>query len=237
VRSYTRHKLKQDAFAAQTADTINWAVDNRTPLIVVGVIVAVLLAGAIGGWAYINYRDQQAKGDLALAIQKYNAPLRQPGTPASADVMSFASPQERAKAANTDFNRLADKYNFTQSGRIARYFAGVSAHELGDNATAETQLKDVADSHYKEIASLAKIALASLYHQTNRDPQAIALYKDLEDHPTDSAGKTSVQFLLASLYEDSGQQQEARRIYEQMAKENPGTQIAMMASQRIQALK
>lgn len=237
MRSYTRHKLKQDAFAAQTADTINWAVDNRSPLIVVGVIVAVLLAGAIGGWAYINYRDQQAKGDLALAIQKYNAPIRQPGMPASPDIISFASPEERAKAANADFNRIADKYNFTQSGRIARYFAGVSAHELGDNATAEKQLKDVADSYYKEIASLAKIALASLYHQTGRDPQAIAVYKDLEAHPTTSAGKTSVQFLLASLYEDSGQQQEARRIYEQMAKENPGTQIAMMASQRIQALK
>ncbi len=237
MRSYTRHQLKQDAFAAQTADTINWAVENRTPLIAAGIILAIVVAGVIGGWAYINYRDQQAKGDLALAIEKYNAPIRQPGMPASPDVISFASPQERAKAANADFNRIADKYNFTQSGHIARYFAGISAHDLGDNATAEKQLKEVADSHYKEIASLAKIALASLYHTTGRDPQAIAVYKDLEEHPTTSAGKASVQFLLASLYEDSGQQQEARKIYEQMAKENPGTQIAMMASQRMQALK
>lgn len=237
MRSYTRHQLKQDAFTTQTAETITWAVARRSQLIVIGLVLAVLLAGVIGGWAYINYRDQQANGELALAIEKYNAMIRPAGMPGSPDIISFASAEERAKASNADFNHIADKYPYTQSGRIARYFAGISARELGDNATAEKQLKDVAGSYSKEIASLAKVALASLYHQTGRDPQAIALYKELEEHPTVSAGKTSVQFLLASLYEESGQPQEAKHIYEQMAKENPGTQIAMMATQRIQALK
>ena len=73
----------------------------------------------------------------------------------------------------------------------------------------------------KEIASLAKLALASIYHDTNRDPQAIEIYKQLADHPTTSVSKSTAQFLLASLYEENHQADEARKLYQQMAKESP----------------
>ena len=159
------------------------------------------------------------------------------GTPATPDVLSFASAQERAKAANAEFTRIADKYSFTQSGRVARYFAGITCHEMGDNAGAEKDLKEVADSRYKEIASLAKLALAGIYHDTNRDPQAIALYKDLADHPTASVGKSTAQFMLASLYEESHQPDQARALYQQMPKESPASPVAQLASQKLQALK
>ena len=88
---------------------------------------------------------------------------------------------------------------------MARYFAGVTFHDLGDNASAENDLKQVSDSRYKEIASLAKVALASVYHDTNRNSQAVELYKQLIDHPTVSVGKNTAQFLLASQYESMAQ--------------------------------
>ena len=90
-------------------------------------MVAVIVAVVLGGWAYINYRDQQARANWRGAIQKYNAPIRPAGTPATPDMLSFGSSQERAKAANAEFTRIADKYSFTQSGRVARYFAGITA--------------------------------------------------------------------------------------------------------------
>src|ERR1017187_10066691 len=170
VRSYSRHQLKQDSFRTSTTETISWAVEHQSKLTAAVVAVVVLLAVVIGGWAYVNYRDQQGRSELAGAIQKYDAPIRPAGTPATPDMLSFGSIQERAKAANTDFIRIAGKYSFTQSGRVARYFAGVTLHDMGDNAGAEKDLKEVADSRYKEIASLAKLALASIYHDTNRDP-------------------------------------------------------------------
>src|SRR5208337_918173 len=167
--------------------------------------IAVIVAVVGGGWAYVTYRDQQAQSQLGAAIEKYNAPVRPPDTPATPDMLSFASSEERAKVSNAEFTRIADKYSFTQSGRVARYLAGITFHDMGDNAAAEKDLKDVAGSRYKEVASLAKLALAGIYHDTNRDPQAIALYKDLADHPTASVGKSTAQFLLASLYEESHQ--------------------------------
>jgi len=236
VRSYTRHQLKQDSFRTSTTETISWAVEHQSKLVAAGIVVAVIAALAIGGWAYINYRDQQAQSELALAIQKYDAPIRPAGTPETPELLSFGSAQERSKVTNAEFTHIADKYKFTQSARVARYFAGVTAHDLGDNATAEKDLKDVAASSHKEIASLAKMALASLYRDTNRSSPAIELYKDLADHPTASVGKDTAQFLLASLYEQTGQQDQARVLYQQMQKSNPASPVAQLAGQKLQAL-
>jgi tetratricopeptide (TPR) repeat protein len=237
VRSYTRHQLKQDSFRTSTTETISWAVENRSTVTTAIVAVVVILALFIGGWAFINYRDQQARSELAGAMQKYDAPIRPAGTPAPPDMLSYGSIQERAKAANAEFTHIADKYTFTQSSRVARYFAGVTLHDMGDNAGAEKSLNDVADSRYTEIASLAKLALASIYHDTNRDPQAIEIYKQLADHPTASVGKGTAQFLLASLYEEDHRLDDARKLYQQMAKENPSSPVAQMATQRLQTLK
>jgi predicted negative regulator of RcsB-dependent stress response len=237
VRSYTRHQLKQDSFRTSTTETISWAVEHRSKVTAAVVAVVVVLAVLIGGWAFINYRDQQASSELAGAMQKYDAPIRPAGTPASPEMLSFGSIQERAQAASADFTHIANKYSFTQSGRVARYFAGVTLHEIGDNTGAEKDLQDVAGSRYQEIASLAKLALASIYHDTNRDPQAIEIYKQLADHPTLSVGKSTAQFLLASLYEEANQPDQARKLYQQMQKENPSSPAAQMAGQRLQALK
>ncbi|MFZ0314836.1 MAG: tetratricopeptide repeat protein [Candidatus Korobacteraceae bacterium] len=236
MRSYTRHQLKQDSFTTSTAETITWAVAHRSKLIAVGIVLAVILAALGGGWAYVNYRDQQASAELSLAIQKYNEPIRPAGTPATPDIPSYASIQERDKTTNAEFERIADKYAFTQSAQVARYFAGVTARDLGDNAAAEKDLQQVTASRYPEIVSLAKLALASVYHDTNRNSQAIDIYKQLIDHPTVSVGKTTAQMALASLYESMDQPNEARHIYEQMQKDSPGTAVAQLAMQRLQAL-
>jgi Tetratricopeptide repeat-like domain len=237
VRSYTRHQLKQDSFRTSTTETISWAVEHQSKLIAAGIAIAVVVAAVLGGWWYMDYRNQQAQLELAQAIEKFNAPVRPAGTPATPDMLSFASAQERAKVTNAEFTRIANKYSFTESGRVARYFAGLTLHDMGDNAGGEKDLKDVSGSRSTEIASLAKVALAGIYHDTNRDPEAIAIYKDLADHPTASVGKSTAQFLLASLYEESHQPDQARALYQQMQKESPAGPVAQLASQKLQALK
>ena len=236
MRSYTRHQLKQDSFATSTADTISWAVENRSAVTVAAIAVAVILAIVIGGWAYIGYRDAQAKADLAGALQKYGAPIRPAGTPATADVLSYGSTQERDQAANAEFVRIANKYPFTQTSQVARYFAGITFRGLNNNAEAEKDLQEASGSHYKEIASLAKMALAGIYHDTNRNMQAIDLYKQLIDHPTISVGKTTAQMALASLYEAMARPDDARHLYEQMSKESPASVVAQIANQKLQQL-
>ena len=142
MRSYTRHQLKQDSFATSTADTISWAVENRSAVTVAAIAVAVILAIVIGGWAYIGYRDAQAKADLAGALQKYGAPIRPAGTPATADVLSYGSTQERDQAANAEFVRIANRLlGHRRTSQVARYFAGITFRGLNNNAEAEKDLQ------------------------------------------------------------------------------------------------
>ncbi len=203
----------------------------------VAVLVAIVAALAIGAYAYVNYRNQQASQELSSAVLKYNAPIRPAGEPASPVELSYASGEERAKAANADFTRIADKYSFTRNGRIARYFAGVTLHDMGDNAGAEKQLQEVAGSWDKETASLAKLALASIYQDTGKTQQAIDLYKALIEKPTITVGKTTSEFELANLYESNHQPLEAMKIYEQMQKDYPTSPIGQMAAQKLQTLR
>jgi predicted negative regulator of RcsB-dependent stress response len=237
VRSYTRHQLKENAFAETTADTISWAVGHRSKLTAAAIALAVVAAVVVGGWAYVNYRNQQASQALADALMKYQAPIRPAGEPASPEVLSYASGAERAKAANAEFTAVAGKYSFTRNGRIARYFAGVTLHDMGDNAGAEKQLQEVAGSSFdKETGSLAKLALASIYQDTGKTQQAIDLFKALMEKPTTSVGKTTAQFELANLYENNHQPLDARKIYEQMQKDYPTSPVGQLAAQKLQTL-
>ena len=46
MRSYTRHQLKENAFAETTAETISWAVEHRSKLIAAAIVVAIVAAAA-----------------------------------------------------------------------------------------------------------------------------------------------------------------------------------------------
>jgi predicted negative regulator of RcsB-dependent stress response len=237
VRGTTRHQLKQNSFAETTVETISWAKENQSKLTTVLIAVLIVIGLIVGGWAFVNYRNQQASQELSSAIQKYNAPIRSEGQPASPTEISYGSAAERAKAANAEFTRIADKYSITSNGRIARYFEGITLHDMGNDAAAEKQLDDVSRSWDKQVGSLAKLALASIYQDTGKTQQAVDLYKQLIDKPTTTVGKTTAQFELANLYEGNHQPLEARKIYEQMQKDYPTSPIGQLASQKLQTLR
>ena len=77
----------------------------------------------------------------------------------------------RAKAANEQFVAVAQQYGWLPQGAKAHYFAGITYEELGQNGQAETELKAAADAWDHNLANLAKLALAGLYHQTGATPR------------------------------------------------------------------
>ena len=115
--------------------------------------------------------------------------------------------------------------------------SGLTSSQLGDNAAAERDLKSVASTHNEDLAALAKLALAAVYRDTNRTKDAIDLYNQLIAKPTRSVGKTTAQMELAETYASTQQPAEAKRVYEQIQKENPATEVAQFATQKLQELK
>ena len=173
---------------------------------------------------------------LGHALQVYQAPVTSAGQPPMPGTSSFASAQERAKAARAEFAKVAENYSHTNSGRIARYFMGLADNEAGNTVAAEKELQQVADSGHSDVAALAKFALASTYRSQGKDAQAVALYKDLMEHPTNTVPKSQAQLALASVYEQK-QPQEARNLYQQVQKENPDSAVGQMAASRLSEMK
>jgi TolA-binding protein len=241
VRAETRHQLKQDAFSRVTIDaaekTAHWTVEHRSTLLISAVAVVIVLAAVIGGYFYLNAQDEKASFDLSKAVRTMETPLRPAGTPEQPDFPTFTSAKDRAQAAQKQFQTIVDQYPHTRTADMAHYFLGVTAATLSDNTAAERNFKGVISSGNREVSAVAKSALASLYGQTNRVKEAAALYQELISKPTTSVSKVSAQLQLAELYQSSSQPLEAKRIYEQIKKENPGAEAGQLATQKLTEIK
>ncbi|HEY3974544.1 MAG TPA: tetratricopeptide repeat protein [Candidatus Sulfotelmatobacter sp.] len=241
MRAETRHQLKQDAFSRVTIGaaekTAHWTAEHRSTLAISVVAIVIILSAVIGGWFYLNTQDEKASLDLSVGVRTMDTQLRASGAPEQPDFPTFTSAKERALAAQKQFQAIVEKYPHTRTADMAHYFLGVTAATLGDNAAAERNFKEVISAGNREVASVAKSALASLYGQINRTKEAVALYQELINKPTASVSKVTTQLELAELYENSNQPLEAKRTYEQIKKENPGAEAAQLATQKLSQLK
>lgn len=241
MRAETRHQLKQDRFSKVTLEAAenaaHWSEEHKTKLVVIVIAVAVVAAIGFGGWYYISAQDEKASGEFSAAVRTFETPVRPAGVPAQPGYDSFATPQERATAARKQFQDIVDKYPRTRTAEMARYFVGLSSEHLRDTATAEKNLQETANSSNADLAALGKFALAALYREESKDAQAVDLYKQLIDKPTLVVSKATAQLELAGLYESGQKPDEAKKIYDQVQKDNPSTEAASLAQRRAAALK
>jgi predicted negative regulator of RcsB-dependent stress response len=241
VRAETRHQLKQDKFSRTTfqvaEQTVHWTVEHKNKLMV-GVIAVVVVAAVLAGsWYYIDQQDDKASVDFGKAVQTLDMPIRQAGMPAQPDYPSFASSTERATEAHKQFQAIVDKYPHTRSADFSRYFLGVTSSSLGDNVAAEHELKAVADGRNSDLSALAKLALASVYRNTKRTQDAVSLYKQLIDKPTETVGKSAAEVQLAETYQAAGMNADAKKQYEQIQKDDAKSPAAQLAGEKLQELK
>ncbi|HET8825858.1 MAG TPA: tetratricopeptide repeat protein [Terriglobales bacterium] len=241
MRAETRRQLKQDKFSKATLQvaeqTVHWSAEHKGKLIVAAVVVVVIVVAVLGGFYYLNMQDQKASVEFSKAVQTLGEPIRPAGMPPQPDYPSFASTNERATEAHRQFQAIADKYPHTHAGDFAHYFLGVTSSQLGDNVAAERELKSVGEYHNADISALAKLALASVYRNTNRNKDAEDLYNQLIQKPTSTVSKTSAQMQLAETYIADSKTSDAKKLYEQIQKDAPQSEAAQLASNKLQELK
>ena len=235
MRSDVRHQLKRDKFAETTTETMHWAVEHRSRILLYGGLVLAVIILVISFYAVRRSQEQQASVALANGFEIWGAPVVPPGTPVTPGLTTFNAAKDRSAAANKEFAKVADKYS-TTSGRMARYMEGVTYSELGDYTNAEKNLKDAADHGGADLKNLAEYALASVYRQNNRENDAINEYQDIVNHPSRSVGKSMAQMELASIYATK-QPDKAKSLLQEIAKDNPNTSVAELATQKLGEIK
>jgi predicted negative regulator of RcsB-dependent stress response len=234
---YTRQELKQNKFQESAAEAVHEVVEHRNTIVTLVVAVVLVAVLASGIWWYVTSHEEQASAALGNAMLTYTAPVVAPTTAIPAGITAFTSDQDRLIASKKAFYDISDKYGWTHSGQYARYMAGISESEIGNFKVAEDQLRALTNIRRKDLASLAKLALASVYRQEGRDADAINLLQALIDTPSGTVPKTSAQLALADLYEGGHQNDKALVIYQEIAKENPTGALAQIAKEHQAELK
>ncbi|WP_263360001.1 YfgM family protein [Acidicapsa ligni] len=233
--SQTRHALKQDKFVQATQSSVSWVETNRSSVIRLSVIGVLILAVLIAGAVFYNQRSRAAEGALGSALDVYSAPLAQPGAPTEKDV--YATAAERSKAANQQFVQVASQYGWLPEGGRAHYFAGLTYQELGQTASAESELKIAADSWNSDLSTLAKFALAGFYHQTGRDAQAIDLYNAVAAKPSATVPAYTAQLALADLYASTGKVDQAKQLWAKIKDADKTGSAGAIAAGKLSAKK
>ncbi len=223
--------LKGDKFAQATQTSVNWVSGHRSG--VVRVVIAAVVAVVVIAGASIFYvlRSNAAEVALGAALDTYSAPLAIPGTPPEPGTYNTSA--DRAKAANQKFVAVAQDFGWLSAGAKADYFAGVTYGELGQNGPAETELKTAAGAWNHNLANLAKLALADLYHQTNRDQQAIDLYNEIIAKPSVTASASVAQLNLADLYAATGKQDQAKLLWAKVKDADKDGAAGAIAAQKL----
>jgi tetratricopeptide (TPR) repeat protein len=231
VDTQTRHALKQDKFAAATASSMSWLSGHRSGILRWVITAAIILVVLVGALVFWNMKTGAADRALGAALDLYTTPLAVPGAPPEKNVYTTAA--DRAKEANREFVATAKDYSWLPQAGKAHYFAGVTYQELGQTASAESELKTAADSWDRNLSNLAKIALAGLYRQTGRDAQAIELYNQVAAKPSTTVPATVAQLDLAELYSSTGRQDQARALWAKVKDSDKDGMAGSIASQKL----
>jgi tetratricopeptide (TPR) repeat protein len=206
---------------------MSWVSGHRSGVLKWSIVAVIALLVVVGGLVLWSFQSSAAEKALGTALDTYDAPLLQPGAPAEAG--TYATAADRSKAANKQFSDVASKYGWLPEGAKAHYFAGITDQDLGQNAQAETELKIAAGAWDKNLGNLAKLALAGLYHRTQRDQQAIDIYNELTSKPSATVSANVAQLDLADVYAGQGKQVQARALWAKIKdgdKEGAAGQIA-----------
>ncbi len=227
----TRHALKQDKFAQAAASSASWIGEHKTSVlrwVIAGGVILVLGAGALIYWVL---RSSAADSALGAALDVYTSPLAPPGAPPEPGV--YTAGADRAKEANREFVAVASEYGWLPEGSKAHYFAGVTYMELGQNGSAEAQLTAASHSWDRNLSNLAKLALASLYHQTSRDNDAIGLYNQIVAKPSVTVSAAVAELDLADLYAAEGKQDQARALWAKIRDADKDGAAGQIAAQKM----
>jgi predicted negative regulator of RcsB-dependent stress response len=231
VDTQTRHALKQDKFAQAAASSADWISGHRSDVVRWTITVASVLVLVVGSLVFWSVRSSAAEAALGKAMDVYDTPLALPGAPPEAGVYSTAA--ARSKEANREFVAVAHDFGWLPEASKAHYFAGVTYIDLGQSGNAETELKTASGAWDHNLANLAKMALAGLYHQENRDSEAISLYNELAAKPSATVSANVAQLALADLYAAESKQDEARKLWAKVKDADKDGAAGQIAEQKL----
>jgi len=204
------------------------------PQAVVGIIIAVAVVVLLiaGAFAVLDSRRQAALGELAEAIEIFEAPVTEDGATVEASAGPvFASEEERRQRARESFSAIQG-IGSSVAGEIASlYLAEISLSE-GDKDAARAIWEEFLDHHEDHMLAVAvRINLIHLDREEGKAAEvAAALEKELAD-PSKQLPEDVILFELAQTREALGEDDAALELYQRIVDEYPQSAYVAKARQ------
>ena len=218
-----QHILRKDLKKDEIRETLVHGVESvasHQQILWVVITAALVVALGVFGWSSYTKR-QTAKASAALddAMKVFQARVRAPGEQADPGEITYVDEKNKYTDAEKKFLAVASQYGRTKPGQIARYYAALSEIQLKEYPAAESNLNQLTGAD-PSLAGLASFQLAGVYVQENKNAQAVEIYKQLADKPSEFVPKAMALLALADQYSKTDPAQ-ATKLYNQVKIEFP----------------
>jgi tetratricopeptide (TPR) repeat protein len=227
-------KYKHDPMIRFYERTQDWLQEKGRPFVVaIGIVAGIIVLYAAVNY-YLDYRKANAEAAYADAVEKFNAQVQDPGTPATTPQTgkTYNDEQTKWQEAADAFDHLASNYS-GYYGTIGRYYAGVCYLHI-DRDKGLNLLEQVANKKDQPTSDLARLALAENYAVNGDNEKAISLYEQLLN--TSASLKPAIELGLGKVYEKTGDTEKAVEAYLEAARPDRSADAGSEAEKRLQAL-
>jgi tetratricopeptide (TPR) repeat protein len=236
VKRTERHHLKQDELVSTIGTASHWFQQHRGN--VVNAVLVALGAGLLLGGIYVyrQRKSEEGRALLAEALKQYHGEVgSDTDTPSSGP--RFATAEEKYRTALESLENVANEFGSYDSGRQARYYAGICQAELEDFEGAERSLQQLRSGTRDLLYYLASKALGSVATERGNHTAAAEIYRPLVEDAQNPLPKDYLLFELAKAEERAGNLEQARQYYDRMVAEHPESQLRGDAMNRSELLE
>jgi hypothetical protein len=225
-----RKQLKKpDEFQVIATKVMDWIVAHQKPILVGLAVVAVAI---VAGWAFTSYsssREGRAGGELASALEVESRPLASEG-PSQPGIPSFATREERTKAALAALDRVRSDYPRSVAAQTALAEIGFLKLKEGDAAGAQTALQQFAKEAGQDhpLRAVAQESLGYAFEAQGKLDDARSAFAQLAQDG--APARAAYQQARIALVEGKP---DARQQLQQVAKDYAKEPIAQEANMRV----
>jgi tetratricopeptide (TPR) repeat protein len=203
--------------------TEQFIIDNKKILTIIGsIIVGLIIIFVFIIKFYLPSREKEAQAQMYVAEKYFEK-----------DSLKYAI---NGDGNYPGFLEIIDKYSFTKSANLAKYYVGMCYLKKGEFDNAIKYLNKFS-SNDLIVSALAQGGIGDAYMELGKTEDAISHYlKAANDNPNDFV---SPIFLMkaALAYEDINKFKEALEIYQKIKKDFPKSNEARQADKYIAKVK